>query len=245
MAFRIRKEVIMRLRPAWRTRLLGSFAVILYGLPYQASAVDASTLFQQVKPYVVRVVATDSGRPDKLGSGVTVGVNEILTNCHVIEGASDLSIEFSDGGKSAALPGGRAGNLDLCILSVRTGTRKFPKVAPMSSVRVGQPVFALGNPLSLTESFSDGLISGIRKQEGQTVIHTTAPISPGSSGGGLFDSTGRLVGITTFTLVRGQNINFALPAEYMTLARSSSPEPQQGAKVQNLTFKAVSATSVL
>jgi len=64
-------------------------------------------------------------------------------------------------------------------------------------------------------TLSEGIISGLREYEGGHVLQTSAAISPGSSGGGLFDAQGRLVGITTFFLSKGQNLNFALPAEWV------------------------------
>jgi len=65
-------------------------------------------------------------------------------------------------------------------------------------------------------TISEGLVSGVREADAQTWVQTTAPISPGSSGGGLFDTQGRLVGITTFLLKDKQNLNFAVPAESIT-----------------------------
>jgi hypothetical protein len=223
-----------------RTGILASCIVALVGMPRVAQAVDAAILFKQIQPYVVGVSARGGGgQVVKSGSGVIVGLNEILTNCHVIERLSDLSVEFSDGETATAVPSGRLGKVDLCTLSAKTGARKFPAVSPMSSVKVGQKVYALGNPLSLTETFSDGLISGIRKRDGQTVVQTTAPVSPGSSGGGLFDSAGRLVGITTFTLVRGQNVNFAIPAENLKSLRAEKLKESKLASESRLTFKGV------
>jgi hypothetical protein len=67
-------------------------------------------------------------------------------------------------------------------------------------------------------SLSAGLVSQLRGAEGAPLVQTTAPIAPGSSGGGLFDERGRLVGLTTFQRERGQNVNFALPAEWVVVA---------------------------
>jgi hypothetical protein len=93
--------------------------------------------------------------------------------------------------------------------------RKLPSVRIASSqwLEVGDPVYAIGAPQGLELTLSDGLISGIRESKGTEYIQTTAPISKGSSGGGLFDAQGRLVGITTMFLKEGQSLNFAVPAE--------------------------------
>lgn len=81
---------------------------------------------------------------------------------------------------------------------------------------MGQRVYTLGAPLGLELTFSEGMISSLRKADGGLLIQTTTPISPGSSGGGLFDENGVLIGITTFQTTKGQNLNFAVPAEWIS-----------------------------
>lgn len=78
---------------------------------------------------------------------------------------------------------------------------------------MGEKVYAIGAPEGLELTISGGLISGLRDFDKDRVIQTSAAISPGSSGGGLFDAEARLVGITTFYLKEGQTLNFALPAD--------------------------------
>jgi len=76
--------------------------------------------------------------------------------------------------------------------------------------KVGERVFTLGSPLQLEGTLSEGVVSGLRTEDGTALVQTTAAISPGSSGGGLFDSGAKLIGITTFTLRNGQALNFAI-----------------------------------
>jgi len=78
-------------------------------------------------------------------------------------------------------------------------------------LKVGQRVYAIGAPEDLELTLSEGLISSLRPHEGSEYIQTSAAISLGSSGGGLFDDQGQLIGITTFYHAEGQNLNFALP----------------------------------
>ncbi len=78
---------------------------------------------------------------------------------------------------------------------------------------MGDPVYTVGAPSGLDRTLGDGLISGLRSGEGRHYIQTTAPISPGSSGGGLFDENGNLIGITTLYIEEGQALNFAIAAE--------------------------------
>ena len=103
---------------------------------------------------------------------------------------------------------------DRCVIrSHGLALRPVAGVRRFDSLRIGEAVFAIGNPQLLDRTLSDGLLSGKRIRAEQRLLQTTAPISPGSSGGGLFDSRGNLIGITTSSLRNAQNINFAIPAE--------------------------------
>jgi S1-C subfamily serine protease len=81
-------------------------------------------------------------------------------------------------------------------------------------------VYAIGTPQGLERTLSQGLVSAMRETSEGTVIQTSAPISPGSSGGGLFDTQGQLVGITTFQTKTGQNLNFAIPVDWLDTMRT-------------------------
>jgi hypothetical protein len=180
------------------------------------SALPPPVLFQKLSPSVVRVEATV---PDGIsqGSGVAVSPSLVATNCHVIEGATKFSVKQLNTSFSAVLaqsdPIG-----DRCILEVSPAN-----LTPISGVRsyaeltVGEPLYTLGNPSGLDLSIAGGMLSGLRRDEGRPYVQTSAPISPGSSGGGLFDNQGNLVGITTLVLAGkerlNQSLNFAIAAE--------------------------------
>jgi S1-C subfamily serine protease len=83
-------------------------------------------------------------------------------------------------------------------------------VRTYDSLEVGEPVYTLGAPVGLELTLSNGIISGRREEQGRHFVQTTAPISPGSSGGGLFDARGNLVGVTTLVLVGREHLNQAL-----------------------------------
>jgi S1-C subfamily serine protease len=86
-------------------------------------------------------------------------------------------------------------------------------VRSFQSIEVGEDVYALGNPQGLESTFSPGIVSAKRSENGVNYIQMTAPVTNGSSGGGLFDSRGNLIGINTF-LLRGEgNLNFAISAD--------------------------------
>jgi tetratricopeptide (TPR) repeat protein len=107
------------------------------------------------------------------------------------------------------------------------------EIVPSSTLTTGERAYAVGAPEGLELTFSEGVISALRDMEGVRIIQTSAAISPGSSGGGLFDTRGRLVGITTLQFREGQSLNFALPGEWIqetldkTVASNhkSSPAP--------------------
>jgi hypothetical protein len=85
----------------------------------------------------------------------------------------------------------------------------------IDGIRTGERVYAVGTPRGLEATMSEGVVSSIRQTPDGPIIQTTAPISPGSSGGGLFDATGLLVGVTTFQLRDSQNLNFAVPTDFV------------------------------
>jgi S1-C subfamily serine protease len=149
-----------------------------------------------------------------VGSGVVTGPGEVVTNCHVLRKASSIQIKSGNATYEAKLRYPDVSR-DLCQLEVKELNAPAVEIASLSEVRVGQKVYALGNPRGLERTFSDGLVSALRTAKDEPMIQTTAPVSPGSSGGGLFDARGRLIGITTLAMREAQNLNFAVPAEWI------------------------------
>ena len=85
-------------------------------------------------------------------------------------------------------------------------------IRDFDSLAVGETVYTIGSPKGLERTLGQGLLSGLRKMDGLEYVQITAPVSEGSSGGGLFDDRGNLIGITTFTVRDSQNLNFAIAA---------------------------------
>jgi len=180
-------------------------------------ALEAEQVFERAAASVVTVESQDAaGIMIGFGSGVVIAAGEIVTNCHVVRNGAILQVR-KEGHTSPAYLHFADTARDLCQLQAG-GAASFSRpvrgAVAMSDLRVGQRVYAVGSPRGLELTLSDGLISGLRHGADGSIerIQTTAPISAGSSGGGLFDQDGRLVGITTFHLKESQNINFALPA---------------------------------
>jgi S1-C subfamily serine protease len=150
------------------------------------------------------------------GSAVAISEDLAVTNCHVMVGAGD-NAEIGTGDKGDVSPVELvAANYvaDRCVIRSRTmALRPVAGIRSADSLDIGENVYAIGNPRQLERTLSEGLISGKRMVGEIRMLQTTAPISPGSSGGGLFDERGNLVGITTSSLRSAQSVNFAIPAE--------------------------------
>lgn len=162
-----------------------------------------------------------AGKVTVFGSGVVIAPGHVITNRHVIEDGVSFRVVHNDKKWPAKLIRVDPDH-DLAELSVAGLKAPAVTVLDSSKLAVGETVYAIGAPESLELTISEGLISGLRDFDKSLVIQTSAAISPGSSGGGLFDTQGRLVGITTFYLKEGQSLNFALPAEWM-LALNRQP----------------------
>lgn len=151
--------------------------------------------------------------------GVDVGPARkgfIVTNHHVIDAALKINVTLSDGSRGRVLEViAESQEMDIAVLIAH-----FISEAPLTTLNlgdatpaVGSKVFAIGNPAGLTNSLSEGIVSGYRDiSPGVQWLQTTAPISPGSSGGPLLLADGRVVGVTTAMLQKGQNLNFAVPS---------------------------------
>ena len=168
-------------------------------------------------PSVVRLTVLDAtGRPNIQGSGIVVGKNLIATNVHVIKGAHAVTANFQNGRSETvyglvALDEAR----DLALIYANTsGIRELPLAAD-GHAQVGDSVVAVGSPEGLGGSLSTGIISAIRLIGNTRVIQTTAPISHGSSGGVLLDVYGHILGVTSFYIGDGQNLNFAYASYHL------------------------------
>jgi Tfp pilus assembly protein PilF len=148
------------------------------------------------------------------GSAVSVTANKAITNCHVLRGGTQWAISQGNHQWPVSIVR-RNSSHDLCEIASPTLTATPVTIRDSSDVKVGERVYALGAPVGLEASLSEGLVSGLRDESDGVLIQTTAPISHGSSGGGLFDAEGRLIGITTFGIRNSQNLNFALPSAWV------------------------------
>jgi S1-C subfamily serine protease len=185
--------------------------------PLLRQTLSPQEIYRRVAPSVYLVVAgqhtSESDLSDlTLGSAVAISEHLALTNCHVLENGTFITIWDGDKGLHASL---RFADIaqDRCVLEADGALRPIAGTARYVDLEVGDPVFAIGNPSGLERSFSEGRISGLRHREGTRYVQITAPISKGSSGGALVDEQGKLIGITTTFLPDAQNINFAIAVD--------------------------------
>ena len=160
------------------------------------------------------------------GSGVVYGDSGyIITNNHVIEGAGDILVVFSDGARFPAEVVGTDPVTDIGVLLVEREDLAPVTIGSANDISIGEPTVAVGNPLALVggPTVTTGVISALnrRLQVSQSsnlvgLVQTDAPIAPGSSGGALVDSSGRLIGITTAIAVSdvgAEGLGFAVPVD--------------------------------
>lgn len=171
-------------------------------------------LYAAVSPSVFMVVALSTTDESAVSQGSAVAITEdlALTNCHVLAGMNVVGAIFNEDPIEFNLVAANT-DTDVCVLSSPVTLDPIDQFRSFSSLHIGERVFAIGSPLALTNSLSDGLVSGLRHGPEAKLIQTSAAISSGSSGGGLFDEQGRLVGVTTFTYEDSENLNFAVSVD--------------------------------
>lgn len=220
--------------------ILCSTILLIAGTTIACSNTWAQTpdvLFEQISPSIWSVLTYDpNGRPLRQGSAVVIATGKLVTNCHVLTRARTVDIAKDNVKYRASLEFADT-QRDLCQIQVRNFTAPAVKTGAVKDLRVGQRVYAIGSPKGLELTMSDGIISSLRSTstDDQPLIQTTAAISAGSSGGGLFSSEGLLIGITTFVVKDSQNLNFAHPADWI----ADIPER---AKLQMAQFQAAKST---
>jgi V8-like Glu-specific endopeptidase len=236
-----------------------ALSVLFLGLTVAARPVLPRMTIPAIAKYargaVVSIIMSGKdGSPIAQGSGFLISKDGlILTNYHVIESGISAVVKLPDGAFFAvdgvvAFDKAR----DVAIIKAHGENFRTLTLGNSDQLQVGEEVVAIGNPLSLESTVSNGIISGIRaaEEEGGKFLQVTTPISPGSSGGPLFKMAGEVVGITTLYLKGGENLNFAIPindAKRLLLSNSSkvqalpnetepvkAPPAQQGTQ-QNVT----------
>ena len=194
---------------------------------FQTADLPKRTVKEQVEAFGEGVVRIQT--PAGLGSGFIIDSQGFcVTNYHVVEGQTRIGVTLYHRRKNGEFE--RRSIRDVKILALNPyfdlALLEIPKqdnmefqtvyVAQDDSVREGDPVFAIGNPLGLERSVSEGIISTRNRSiEGVVYIQTTAQINPGNSGGPLFNSRGEVVGVINMKLTFGEGLGFAIPVAYL------------------------------
>lgn len=179
---------------------------------------------QRVSSSVVKVQT-----PGGLGSGVIINEDGyVITNAHVIQGEQNLRaiiwVPQPDGTKKRTTVEDVEivavnNHIDLALLKLTHPDDAMFPYSPIESwegIMVGQPVFAIGNPMGMEQTMTEGVISTAqRSMDGLTYIQTDTAINPGNSGGPLFNTKGEVIGITNMGIPSGDNLGFAIPARYV------------------------------
>ena len=167
-----------------------------------------------------------NGKTLGIGSGFFVGQNQIATNFHVIEGSVEGTAKQVGKYTKYPIEGIFATDQknDLAILKVTAFRGEPLPLGDSDRVKIGETVYVAGNPRGLEGTFSDGIISSIRGSYPRKLLQMTAPISPGSSGGPVLNAKGEVIGVSFMIIEGGQNLNFAIPSNYLkALLKQSQP----------------------
>ena len=198
---------------------------------------SARQIAQRTFPSIVVLVTEDArGQPSSLGSGFFVDQDVVATNYHVIEGATRVYARIIGQEKELEILETVAVDERRDLALVRLDAKARPlALSKTGQMRVGDPVYVVGNPEGLEGTFSAGIVSALR---GNSYIQITAPISHGSSGGPVLNRLGEVIGVAVGTIEDGQNLNFAIPVSHLSMlvsaARSSPTQVARSTKPRTI-----------
>jgi len=211
-----------------------------------APAGSAAAIYQQAAPSIV-TISTERARTGSrsLAEGTASGVvvdqsGDIVTNAHVVSGASQIQVSFSDGRTASGTVKGIDASTDLAVVQVSTSGLHPIALGNSDTVQVGEPAYAIGSPFGLSGTLTSGIISGLNRSStapnGRALsglIQTDAPINPGNSGGALLNAQGALIGINASiqSPIEGSvGVGFAIP---INTARRLLPDLERGVAVEH------------
>ena len=207
------------------SKLWGFQNVTYQNITIYQNITGLTELYKRVKDSAVLIYGkTSTGAVQ--GSGFVynfTGIMVVITNYHVVHGTTSISVTFSNGNGYSAKVNGTDPYADLAVLLVDAPENEFKplEIVGSSTLRVGDPVIAIGNPYGLVGSLTTGVISALNRTITEeytggfgiaNIIQTSAPINPGNSGGPLLNYCGKVVGITTAIVEDSQGLGFAIPS---------------------------------
>ncbi len=209
----------MSLKLCWTPIFVGMIIISLLTqnlTPLAAAQQEPSiaNLFAQQADSIVLIMAKVNNRKGSLGTGFIVSPNGlIVTNYHVIKKAKKIAVKLrNEKTYSQVTIIAFDQKKDIALIKIEGNKLKPVTLGNSERVVPGEKVVAIGNPLGLESTVTDGLVSSVRHLEkGSELLQISVPLSEGSSGGPLFNLKGEVIGITTASLIKGQSLNFAIP----------------------------------
>ncbi len=194
-----------------RLKLVLHYGVLiggLMGVTHDASALSAQEIYRQAEHQVfILEVLNEKGEAFSYHTAVLIEADTLATQCESVQGAPSLQLRQG----TEIYPTQIARTVFLHAPGVGASGVKLRDDTPPA----GTPVYAVSNALGLGIGITSGVVSGVRAAQGEIFIQHTAAIAPGSEGGGLFDTEGRLLGLISYRQRDGQNVNFAIPAQWL------------------------------
>ena len=205
---------------------IGSIDEEITNLKTSTSADFSSVIEDAIKSVVT--IRTDISQ----GSGFIISNNGyVVTNAHVMEGANAAGIITYDGKIHPVSKIGEDTVMDIILLKISDTSYSPLQLENSDNVQIGEKVIAIGNPLGLQFSVSEGIISGVNREGANGIkayIQTDAALNPGSSGGPLIGTNGKVVGINNFKIGGSENIGFALESNYLKSTVNSIYQTKYG-----------------
>jgi S1-C subfamily serine protease len=224
-----------KVKPASTVLLIAT--ALCTALPAQESRQGRQVYTDNAASVLLLYVKSPDGEFIAQGTGFCVGGQKIITNAHVAN-AGKIYVQLGPARVPARLERVDASN-DLAILEIPVEITAKPLRFASKPAAPGDTVFAITNPQGLEKTISQGVVSGLREFQGKQLLQVSAPLSPGSSGGPIFNSEGEVVGVAVGGLREGQNLNFAVPA---ALARKLLESKESSAAGEATTTLAELAT---
>ena len=187
---------------------------------------NAADIYNSSLGKVALIISYDQeGIPFSQGSGFFINNDSLVTNYHVIEGASRVEIKLL--GNESIIRNAKviaaSEKHDLAIIKTNKSFDYY-NIDSLYKDAIGSRIFTIGNPRGLEGTISEGIISAKRKED-YDLIQITAPISPGNSGGPLINEKGYVIGVSTFTFKNSQNLNFSVPIKYISECKNYVSKP--------------------
>ncbi len=208
-------------------RLLATALLCTAGAGGQQPDTAASVYAKAAKSVVLILLRSSDDKLVAQGSGFLIEGGKIVTNEHVIRGGTPL-IDFGGVRIPAKVERTDLGN-DLAVLTTPAEISAEPLPLSANPPHPGDSVYVIGNPEGLEKSISTGVVAAVRHIGSRELIQITAPISHGSSGGPVLDSSANVIGVTVGMIEEGQNLNFAVPASYVAVLLRSAADAKETA----------------